>query len=330
MFLLYSDGRRLFHALAHELHELPYLLLLAVELALVLIGLLSHHSVVGLHSLHLVDVSVALEDEHVLRLAFLIGQVVGGHLVVVGCELLQHFVRGEPPVLVCHPHRGVPPYRCLHLLADVPGKGDLVVRPQVRVDALHQHVPSGHALESLLVGMQGVVPLVVVSAVVCHQFLEAEVFLVLPGVVAGIAHLACLGSPLPLAVESADARVVAVYHALLLGTVEVLGLLLLGVQGGAVAHVGEHRALLQERVLVLRHQVVLHLDARRDAPAVLGYQSEHLTEALPYQLRVLVAAVARTEHALAHAVIGVVGFHPELGVAQLSGQIHVVHGDLTQ
>ena len=178
--------------------------------------------------------------------------------------------------------------------------------------------------------MQGVVPLVVVSAVVCHQFLEAEVFLVLPGVVAGIAHLACLGSPLPLAVESADARVVAVYHALLLGSVEVLGLLLLGVQGGAVAHVGEHRALLQERVLVLRHQVVLHLDARRDAPAVLGYQAEHLTEALPHQLRVLGAAVARTEHALAHAVVGVVGFHPELGVAQLSGQIHVVHGDLTQ
>lgn len=74
-----------FHpALLHVLGKGFHLLLLVVELLLVLIGLLCHHTVVSLHSLHMVQVAVALEDKHILRLAILIGQIIGGYLVVVG------------------------------------------------------------------------------------------------------------------------------------------------------------------------------------------------------------------------------------------------------
>ena len=123
---------------------------------------------------------------------------------------------------------------------------------------------------------------------------------------------------------------VAVYHAALLRAVHRLGILLLGVLWGAIAHMGEHRALLQQRIFIFRHQVVLHLDAGRNAPAMLGNESKHIPEALPHELRVLVAAVARTDHTLAHAVIGVISLYSQFGVLQLSGQIHVVHGNLAQ
>lgn len=55
-----------------------------IELLFVLIGLLCHHTIVSLHSLHMIQIAVALEDKHILRLAILIGQIIGGYLVVVG------------------------------------------------------------------------------------------------------------------------------------------------------------------------------------------------------------------------------------------------------
>ena len=59
---------------------------------------------------------------------------------------------------------------------------------------------------------------------------------------------------------------------------------------------------------------------------MLGYQPEHLSEAFLHQVLVLVPGVAGAQHALAHRIIGIVGFHPQFRILQLTGQIHVIHG----
>ena len=87
---------------------------------------------------------------------------------------------------------------------------------------------------------------------------------------------------------------------------------------------------LQEAVLVLRHQVVLHLDTGRHSPALLLNQTEHVAEAVHYQAFVLLAGIGGTHHALTHHVVGIVGMHALLRVLQLPRQVHVVHRNLAQ
>ena len=174
------------------------------------------------------------------------------------------------------------------------------------------------------------VPLVVVSPVIGYQLVEAVVFFVFIGVVACIAHLSGLGPPLPFAIKTAYAGVVAVYHAALLRAVHRLGIFLLRVERGTEPYVREYRTLLQQGVLVFRHQVVLHLYAGRDAPSVLGYQPEHVTETLLHQVLILVPAITGSYHALAHYVVGVIGFYPLLRILQFACQVYVVHRYLAQ
>ena len=87
---------------------------------------------------------------------------------------------------------------------------------------------------------------------------------------------------------------------------------------------------LQEALLVLAHQVVLNLYTGGDSPAVTFYQPEHVTETVHYKHLVFLASVARTYHALAYYVVGIVGMDTLLGVFQLSGKVNVVHRDLRQ
>ena len=63
---------------------------------------------------------------------------------------------------------------------------------------------------------------------------------------------------------------------------------------------------------------------------MLGYQPEHLSEAFLHQVLVLVPGIAGAQYALAHRIIGIVGFHPQFRILQLAGQIHVIHGYLAQ
>ena len=63
---------------------------------------------------------------------------------------------------------------------------------------------------------------------------------------------------------------------------------------------------------------------------MLGYQPEHLSEAFLHQVLVLVPGIAGAQHALAHGVIGIIGFHSQFRIFQLAGQIHVIHGYLAQ
>ena len=153
-------------------HKFLDLLLLMIELLLVLLGLFCHHSVVGFHPLYLVDESIALEDEYILRLSVLIRQVVSGNLVIIGSQALQYVRLAQPPVFIGHSYRRIASYRGLNLLADIPGKGDGIKRAQVRINMLHQNIPSGHTRVFLLIRVKRMVPLVVVTAVIRHKLIE--------------------------------------------------------------------------------------------------------------------------------------------------------------
>ena len=76
--------------------------------------------------------------------------------------------------------------------------------------------------------------------------------------------------------------------------------------------------------------MVLHLDAGRNAPAVTGYQSEHVAEAIHHESFVLLPRIACADHTLAHHIVGIVGVYALLRVLQFSCQVHVVHRDLAQ
>ena len=153
-------------------HKFLDLLLLMIELLLVLLGLFCHHSVVGFHPLYLVDESIALEDEYILRLSVLIRQVVSGNLVIIGSQALQYVRLAQPPVFIGHSYRRIASYRGLNLLADISGKGDGIKRAQIRIDMFHQNIPSCHTRVFLLIRVQRMVPLVVVTAVIRHKLIE--------------------------------------------------------------------------------------------------------------------------------------------------------------
>ena len=205
------------------------------------------------------------------------------------------------------------------------GERACVVWQQCGVHVGHQHLPSSHAGIAFLVGVQRVVPFCAVGAVVGHQLLPCEVFAIFVRVVPFIAHLLVFLPPLTLAVETADARVVLVYDAAFLGSVQRLGVLLLRVLRGAEVYEWEYFACPQKSVAVLAHQVVFHLDAGRYAPSVASYGAEHVAETLHHEALVFLSAVAGTQHALAHHVVGVVCVYALLGVFQLAREVHVVH-----
>ena len=271
-----------------------------------------------------------MEYVHVRRLAFIIRQVVGRHFIVIRLQTLQHRSVAEPPVLVCHAHRRVTPYAGLHALSDIAAKRELVILAQGRIDVCHQHLPPRHARILLLVRMQCIVPFRVVTPVIGNQPLVAEVLPVLVSVVLFVADLLVLRAPLALAVETPNTHMVLVDDAALLRTVQRLGIFFLRVLWGAEVYEIESHARLKETFFVLAHQVVLHLYSGGDSPTVTFYQTEHVTETVHYQHLVFLASVARTYHALAYYIVGIVGMDTLLGVFQFAGKINVVHRDLRQ
>ena len=259
------------------------------------------------------------------------GQVVGVYLPVVRLKQLYHLHVAQPPVLILNTAVGVPPYRRLHMLADIPRHLALLQRLKCRVDVRHKHVPTSHAGVLLLVRVQTVVELPHVTAVVGYQLLPRVVLFVLVGVVLLVKHLLGLCTVVAvLGVEPADAKVVLVLDAPLLSAVHRLGIFLLGVLRGAEPYEGKHHTGFQKAVLPLAHQVVLNLYLSRAAPAVPVQQAEHVAEAVNYQVHILVPVVGHADNALARHVIGVVGFRSCLRVFQLARKVAVVEAHLTQ
>ena len=91
----------------------------------------------------------------------------------------------------------------------------------------------------------------------------------------------------------------------------------------------EHLAGFQEATLVLAHQVLLNLDACRDAPAVPCNQPEHVAETLHYKGVILAASVGQSYPTLAHHVVGVVCVYVLIPL-HAARQVHVVHRYLAQ
>ena len=194
-----------------------------------------------------------------------------------------------------------------------------------------KHLPAGHAWVLLLIRVERIVELLDVSDVVSYQFFPCVVLLVLIGVVLLVKHLLGLGPIVSVfRVEAADAEVVPMLHTAFLRTVHRLGILLLGVHWRAEADEGEQYASLQEALLPLAHQVVLHLHLRRASPSLALYQPEHGAEAVDHQVHVLVAVVGIAHHTLARHVVGVVCLRARLGVLQLARQVAVVKRDLRE
>ena len=272
---------------------------------------------------------VALVDVHVGRLAVLVSEVVGCHLVVVWREVLQHLGIGEPPLAMSHAAITVAAHGRFHPLADVLGEQLLVDGLERGIHVVFQHVQSRHARVFLLVGVERVVELVDVRHVVGNEFLPRVVLLVLVGVVGGVEHLLGLGAVLArLGVETADADVVLVFDGAFLCAVHCLCEFLLRILRGAEPHEGEHLAGLEETVLPLCHEVVLHLHLCRAAPAVAVYHAEHIAEHIHHEVHGLVAVVSIADNALARHVVGVVGLWADFGVAELARQVAVVKGNL--
>ena len=92
----------------------------------------------------------------------------------------------------------------------------------------------------------------------------------------------------------------------------------------------EQLTLLQETVLPLAHQVILHLHLGRAAPATTRYQAEHRKETLLHQLHILLAVIGKAHHTLARHIVGVVCFRACLRVAQLTRQVTVVKRDFRE
>ena len=145
-----------------------------------------------------------------------------------------------------------------------------------------------------------------------------------------VTHLLILLTPFPFAIEAADTFVVLVYHAALLRTIQRLGIFLLRVQWGTEAHELKHILGFQKALFVPAHQVVLHLDAGRNAPTMAGYQPEHIAETVHHESLVLLPCIARTKYTLAHHVVSIVGMYALFRIFQFACQIYVVHRDLTQ
>ena len=188
-----------------------------------------------------------------------------------------------------------------------------------------KHLPACHAGVFLLVRVEGIVELLDVADVVFNQFFPCVVLFVLVGIILLVKHLLGFRAVVSVfGIEASDAEVVSMLHTAFLGTVHRLSVFLLGVHRGAETHKWEQYSCLQETLFPLTHQVVLHLNLRRAAPTLAFYQSEHRTEAVGYQVHVLVAVVGVAHHALACDIVGVVCLRPCLGILQFAWEVAVV------
>ena len=204
-------------------------------------------------------------------------------------------------------------------------------RFQLRVQVLEEHLHTGFPRIGLLVAVQAVVVGLDHLHIVSHQLLVAVGFL-LNLVAVGLIVVEPLALRLvhrQLGIPAANAVLVAFLVAVLLGAVELLGVFLLRVRGGAPAHEREQVARPHQVVLELVHQVVFHLHFQWKTEVLAVEEPEHVAQATDIQIRVLLAAVGRTDESTAAHIVGVVGLHAA-AVVHLARQVAVVEAHLAQ
>ncbi len=130
-------------------------------------------------------------------------------------------------------------------------------------------------------------------------------------------------------VPAADARLQTLLDAVFLGTVEVLGALLLRVAGVAPPHEREDDAGANQPVGEVVDQVVLDLHLGRAIPALAVDEPEHAAHAVDEQVGRLEAAVCVADDAARSHIVGVVSLDTG-AVGHLARQVAVVERNLRE
>ena len=144
-----------------------------------------------------------------------------------------------------------------------------------------------------------------------------------------VADFLLIHTPCPFTVPTTHPFMVLMGDGSLERTVQRLSIFVLRVQRCTKTHKLEHLTGFQEALLVLAHQMLLHLDTGRHPPPVTLNQAEHIPETGNHKGFVFITAVSKPHTALAYHIVGIISMYV-FTTLHATRKIHVIHRNLGQ